>query len=256
MSIYFDLRTIDELIGDNYFRAEKEFTIEELSKYDGTKGNPSYVAVEGIVYDVSKSSAWNGGKHFNLTPGKDLTEQFASCHGMVKLLSKLPKVGILKVTAGTTGEPTGGMTMSGSPIGGMTMGSGSMGDMTMGGMTMGGSPMGGMNMSGSPMGGMTMGGSPMGGMNMSGSPMGGMTMSGTPTGGMTMNGTKEDTTNFTPDDWVNYITPLVNRALAEASQGINPRHLYEEFILSGILIGLGKTPQEAIDQIERMGINW
>lgn len=60
----------------------------------------------------------------------------------------------------------------------------------------------------------------------------------------------EDTSKFTPDDWVKYITPLVNRALMEAKAGINPEHLYQEFILSGVLVGLGKTPLEAIDQVE------
>lgn len=62
--------------------------------------------------------------------------------------------------------------------------------------------------------------------------------------------TSTDTSNFTPDDWVKYITPLVNRALAEAKGGINPEHLYQEFILSGVLVGLGKQPQDAIEQVE------
>ncbi|MCY6960241.1 ferritin-like domain-containing protein [Clostridium brassicae] len=61
----------------------------------------------------------------------------------------------------------------------------------------------------------------------------------------------QDTSKFTPDDWVRYITPLVNRALLEAKAGINPEHLYQEFILSGVLVGLGKTPQEAIEQVEQ-----
>jgi len=62
--------------------------------------------------------------------------------------------------------------------------------------------------------------------------------------------TTTDTSNFTPDDWVKYITPLVNRALVEAKGGINPEHLYQEFILSGVLVGLGKKPQDAIEQVE------
>lgn len=62
--------------------------------------------------------------------------------------------------------------------------------------------------------------------------------------------TTQDKSKFTPDDWVRYITPLVNRALAEAKEGINPEHLYQEFILSGVLVGLGKSPQEAIQQVE------
>lgn len=61
----------------------------------------------------------------------------------------------------------------------------------------------------------------------------------------------QDTSKFTPDDWVRYITPLVTRALAEAKEGINPEHLYQEFILSGVLVGQGKTPQEAIEQVEQ-----
>ncbi|EKQ56181.1 MULTISPECIES: ferritin-like domain-containing protein [unclassified Clostridium] len=60
-----------------------------------------------------------------------------------------------------------------------------------------------------------------------------------------------NTSNFTPDDWVRYITPLVNRALAESKEGINPEHLYQEFILSGVLVGLGKNPQDAIEQVEK-----
>jgi rubrerythrin len=61
---------------------------------------------------------------------------------------------------------------------------------------------------------------------------------------------RENTADFTPDDWVRYITPLVKRALAEAEEGINPEHLYQEFILAGVFVGLGEKPQEAIDQVE------
>ena len=67
----------------------------------------------------------------------------------------------------------------------------------------------------------------------------------------TNRGLVQDTSKFTPDDWVRYITPLVTRALAEAKEGINPEHLYQEFILSGVLVGLGKTPQDAIEQVEQ-----
>lgn len=59
-----------------------------------------------------------------------------------------------------------------------------------------------------------------------------------------------DTSKFTPDEWVRYIRPLVKRALTESQEGINPQHLYEEFILAGVLVGLGKMPQEAIEQVE------
>ena len=76
---------------------EREFTIVELAKYNGTSGNPAYVGVNGIVYDVSLSPPWGGGTHFGLYSGKDLTTQFKSCHNMPELLNNLPKVGKIKI---------------------------------------------------------------------------------------------------------------------------------------------------------------
>ena len=76
---------------------QKQFTIEELSKYDGTGNNPAYAAVNGIVYDLSLSGAWGGGTHYGLYAGKDLTSEFKRCHNNSEsVLKSLPKVGILK----------------------------------------------------------------------------------------------------------------------------------------------------------------
>lgn len=75
---------------------QKEFTLEELANYDGSSGKPAYVAVNGVVYDMSGVASWGGGTHFGLYAGKDLTSQFENCHGMADILNKLPKVGILK----------------------------------------------------------------------------------------------------------------------------------------------------------------
>ena len=78
--------------------SEKQFTLEELAKYDGSNGKPAYVAIEGVVYDVSLSSPWGGGTHFGLYAGKDLTKEFKGCHqGDKKILENLPIVGRLKV---------------------------------------------------------------------------------------------------------------------------------------------------------------
>lgn len=71
------------------------FTLQELSRYDGKGGNPAYVAVNGIVYDVTNDAAWAAATHFGLTAGKDLTNEFASCHGGQPILSKLKVVGKL-----------------------------------------------------------------------------------------------------------------------------------------------------------------
>lgn len=73
-----------------------EFTVEELSAYDGTNGKPPYVAVNNVVYDLSGVSMWNRLSHFGLSPGADLTKQFMACHGNPQILAKLPVVGTLK----------------------------------------------------------------------------------------------------------------------------------------------------------------
>lgn len=69
------------------------FTVAELSRYNGRNGNPAYVAVNGIVYDVTNNAAWGGATHFGLAAGTDLTSQFASCHAGQQILSKLNVVG-------------------------------------------------------------------------------------------------------------------------------------------------------------------
>lgn len=75
----------------------KEFTVEELSEYDGSMGKPAYVAVNGLVYDVSGNSTWSGGTHFGLYSGKDLSKEFKDCHdGKIELLKKLPIMGNVK----------------------------------------------------------------------------------------------------------------------------------------------------------------
>jgi predicted heme/steroid binding protein len=75
---------------------QKEFTLEELSTYDGANGRAAYAAVNGIVYDMSREATWGGGTHFGLYAGKDLSTQFMGCHkGMLEILNKLPKIGVL-----------------------------------------------------------------------------------------------------------------------------------------------------------------
>lgn len=75
----------------------KEFTLEELAKYDGKEGRKAYIAVDGIVYDVSDSKRWKNGNHNGFSAGKDLSEFIKkSPHGK-KVLERLKKVGTLKV---------------------------------------------------------------------------------------------------------------------------------------------------------------
>lgn len=70
---------------------ENIFTKEILAQYNGKNGYKAYIAINGIVYDVSNK--WNDGKHHGLEAGKDLTQEFLnSPHGHA-MIGKLEIVG-------------------------------------------------------------------------------------------------------------------------------------------------------------------
>lgn len=91
------LKTLSQ-IKENYIReTEKQFTLLELAQYDGAMGKAAYIAVEGIVYDVSWDPCFGGGSHFGIMAGKDLTAEFKKGHvNDVEVLKDLPIVGVLK----------------------------------------------------------------------------------------------------------------------------------------------------------------
>lgn len=65
---------------------EKVFTLEELAQYNGKDGAKAYVAVDGVVYDVTGLKAWTEGKHNGFEAGQDLTEAIKKApHGTSKL---------------------------------------------------------------------------------------------------------------------------------------------------------------------------
>lgn len=72
--------------------AEKTFTLEELAKYDGREGRPAYLAVDGMVYDLS--SVFYEGEHYEHIAGKSLTKEFYSQHTK-EALKDYPIVGRL-----------------------------------------------------------------------------------------------------------------------------------------------------------------
>jgi len=75
----------------------KTFTSEELAEFDGTDGKPAYVAYKGVVYDLSESFLWKGGKHQGLhRAGRDLTEEIARAPHEPDFLKRFPVVGELR----------------------------------------------------------------------------------------------------------------------------------------------------------------
>jgi predicted heme/steroid binding protein len=73
---------------------QPSFTLAELKKYNGQNGNPAYVAVNGLVYDLS--SIFIGGYHQGFSAGQDLTAEFNNQHdssflNSFKIVGKLIK---------------------------------------------------------------------------------------------------------------------------------------------------------------------
>lgn len=74
----------------------KNFTSEELAKYDGKNGNPAYVAVNGKVYDVTESAFWTDGEHLGShQAGKELTEEMDIAPHGPENLERVKVVGVL-----------------------------------------------------------------------------------------------------------------------------------------------------------------
>ncbi|WP_058306316.1 cupin domain-containing protein [Gracilibacillus massiliensis] len=54
----------------------------------------------------------------------------------------------------------------------------------------------------------------------------------------------------TPDEWVQYTEFLVKEGLEDVKRGINATHILQEFILMGVLVGKGYSPERAYETVE------
>lgn len=67
-------------------------TREELAKYNGQNVTPAYVAVNGVIYDVT--TVFIQGRHFEHMAGQELTGAFLRQH-VPSALAGYPVVGLL-----------------------------------------------------------------------------------------------------------------------------------------------------------------
>lgn len=80
-------------VSDESANSEMVFTKEMLAEYNGENGQPAYIAIEGVVYDVSDVAAWNGGHQGQYLPGKDYSNVITGASHGKGVLKDLPVVG-------------------------------------------------------------------------------------------------------------------------------------------------------------------
>lgn len=72
---------------------QRVFTTDELRAFDGHNGAAEYIAVNGLVYDITEVQLLRGGKHHGVTAGKDVSDIFV--HNK-NILNRLRTVGTLE----------------------------------------------------------------------------------------------------------------------------------------------------------------
>ena len=75
---------------------KQTITLEALAACNGRDGTQIWVAYAGLVYDLTESFLWRGGRHWVLhNAGADLTTALAEAPHGAEFLEKFPVVGRL-----------------------------------------------------------------------------------------------------------------------------------------------------------------
>jgi predicted heme/steroid binding protein len=70
---------------------------QELMLRDGVKSKEVWIAYKGLVYDVSTSPLFQGGKHYRHRCGVDLTTEMAKAPHLDDVMKKFSVVGRMSV---------------------------------------------------------------------------------------------------------------------------------------------------------------
>lgn len=72
-------------------------TLTELARHDGQEGRNAYIAVNGTIYDVTKSPRWANGLHPpDHLAGHDLTEELTAAPHVRAVIERFPVVGVIE----------------------------------------------------------------------------------------------------------------------------------------------------------------
>jgi predicted heme/steroid binding protein len=73
-----------------------EYTKNQLALRNGQDKPQIWVALHGIIYDVTASRLWKNGKHYEHWAGQDLTDELKDAPHTEKVFEKFLVVGRLK----------------------------------------------------------------------------------------------------------------------------------------------------------------
>ena len=73
-----------------------EYTLSHLALRNGQDKPEIWVALDGLIYDVSRSRLWRDGKHYEHWAGKVLTADFKDAPHNANVFDKFKIIGKLK----------------------------------------------------------------------------------------------------------------------------------------------------------------
>lgn len=72
------------------------YTQAQLALRNGQDKPEIWVALNGLIYDVTTSRLWRNGKHYEHWAGQDLTPELADAPHTEKVFDKFKPIGLLK----------------------------------------------------------------------------------------------------------------------------------------------------------------
>lgn len=72
-----------------------EFTKSQLALRNGQDKPQIWVALHGVIYEVTDSRLWNNGKHYEHWAGQDLTDELKDAPHTEKVFEKFKAIGRL-----------------------------------------------------------------------------------------------------------------------------------------------------------------
>jgi len=72
------------------------YTKSQLALRNGQDKPETWIAFEGIIYDVSKSRLWKNGKHYEHWAGQDLTDELKDAPHTQRVFERFEAIGRLK----------------------------------------------------------------------------------------------------------------------------------------------------------------